>query len=127
MIDPQVRSVGAAATALLASTATLVCCVLPAVLVSLGAGAALVGLITAFPQLVWLSERKLLVFGVAGALLVVAGGFLWWARSLPCPADPAAARECMRLRKLSVWLYAIAAASFAVGAAFAFLLPLAVR
>ena len=127
MKNPQARGVGVAATALLASTATLVCCVLPAVLVSLGAGAALVGLVTAFPQLVWLSERKLLVFGVAGALLLVAGGFLWWARSLPCPTDPAAARQCMRLRKLSIWLYAIAAASFAIGAAFAFLLPLAAR
>jgi len=127
MIDPQARSVGAAATALLASTATLVCCVLPAVLVSLGAGAALVGLVTAFPQLVWLSERKLLVFGVAGALLVVAGVFLWWARRLPCPTDPTAARQCIRLRKLSAWLCAIAAASFAIGAAFAFLLPLAAR
>ena len=63
------RRLGLAAGALLASSATLVCCVLPAVLVALGAGAALAGLVTAVPQLVWLSEHKALVFGGAAALL----------------------------------------------------------
>jgi hypothetical protein len=123
MKQPQASSVGVAATALLASTATLVCCVLPAVLVSLGAGAVLVGLVSAFPQLVWLSEHKGLVFGLAGGLLVVAGAVLWWARRLPCPADPAAARQCMRLRAVSHWLFGIAAAMYAVGGFFAFVLP----
>ena len=124
MKNAQARGVGVAATALLASTATLVCCVLPAVMVALGAGAALVGLVGAFPQLVWLSEHKALVFGVAGALLVIAGLFLLRARGLPCPADPAAARLCKRLRALSHGLYGVAVVSFLAGAAFAFLLPL---
>ena len=66
MRSPHRRNVGVAATALLASSATLVCCVLPAVFVALGAGAALVGLVSAIPQLVWLSEHKLLVFVAAG-------------------------------------------------------------
>lgn len=123
MIDPQARAVGAAATAVLASTATLVCCVLPAVLVSLGAGAVLVGLVSTFPQLVWLSEHKGLVFGLAGALLAAAGAVLSWTRRLPCPADPAAARQCRRLRTVSHWLYGIAAALYAVGGFFAFVLP----
>jgi hypothetical protein len=121
--DPQARSVGIAATALLASSATLVCCVLPAVLVSLGAGAVLVGLVATFPQLVWLSEHKGLVFGLAGGLLAAAGVILGWARRQPCPADPDAARQCMRLRAVSHWLYGVAAAMYAVGVLFAFLLP----
>ncbi len=116
-------SVAASATALLASSATLVCCVLPAVLVSLGAGAALAGLVSAVPQLIWLSEHKLLVFGGAAALLVVSGFFLWYARRLPCPADPHAARTCLRLRALSRWLYGGAASAFAIGVLFAFVLP----
>ena len=58
VIDPLRRNVGFAFGTLLASTATLVCCVLPAVLVSLGAGAVLAGLVSSFPQLVWLSEHK---------------------------------------------------------------------
>ena len=123
MMDPHQRNLGVAAGTALASTATLVCCVLPAVLVSLGAGAAMVGLVAAFPQLVWLSEHKAGVFGVAAVLLLVSGAMLWRARSLPCPADPAQARICTRLRRISHWLYAAAAASFVLGALFAFVLP----
>lgn len=118
------RNVGLAAGALLASSATLVCCVLPAILVALGAGAALAGLVTAVPQLIWLSEHKPLVFGVAGALLAVSGLALWYGRSLPCPPDPVAARSCRRLRRTSAALYGLAVGCFALGATFAFLLPL---
>jgi hypothetical protein len=117
------RNVGIAATALLASSATLVCCVLPAVLVSLGAGAVLVGLVSAVPQLIWLSEHKVLVFGTAGAMLVLSGAILWNARRLPCPTDPQLARNCMRLRAISNRLWGLAVLAYAVGLVFAFLLP----
>jgi hypothetical protein len=122
VIDPLRRNVGFAFGALLASTATLACCVLPAVLVSLGAGAVLVGLVSSFPQLVWLSEHKVEVFLIAGLLLAVSGVLIWRARSLPCPADPAAARTCTRLRQVSAVLYGVSLVSFAAGAAFAFVL-----
>ena len=104
---------------LLASTATLVCCVLPAVLVSLGAGAVLVGLVSSFPQLVWLSEHKVGVFAVAGVLLAVSGVMIWRARSLPCPADPVAARAAcgcagsVRFCTESRWCRSAAGALFA--------------
>jgi hypothetical protein len=122
-MDPLARNVGVAFGSLLASTTTLVCCVLPAVLVSLGAGAVLVGLISAFPQLVWLSEHKVVVFGVAGLALLGSGLMIWRARSLPCPVEPAAARSCLRLRRISSVLYAVSLVSFAAGAVFAFVLP----
>ena len=122
-MDPHKRNIGVAFGSLLASSATLVCCVLPAVLVSLGAGAAVVGLVSAFPQLVWLSEHKGWVFGIAAVLLAASGALLWHARSLPCPADPAAARNCMRLRRVSAVLYFIGAAGFCLGALYAFVLP----
>jgi uncharacterized iron-regulated membrane protein len=121
--DPQQRSVAFAAGALFATSATLICCVLPAALVSLGAGAAVVGLVTAVPQLVWLSEHKAGVFGIAGAFLIVSGTVLWASRRLPCPADPAAARSCRHLRRISVRLYVVAAVFFALGALFTFVLP----
>ena len=126
MIGPQsslTRNAALSAAALLTSSATLVCCVLPAVLVALGAGAALAGLVTAVPQLIWLSEHKLLVFGVAGLLLAVSGVSLWYGRSLPCPTEPAAARACQRLRRFSSVMYGIASVSFAIGGVFAFVLP----
>ncbi len=123
MSDPHARNVGVAAGALLASASTLVCCVLPAVLVSVGAGAALVGLVSAVPQLVWLSEHKGGVFGFTAAALIASGALLWRARRMACPVDPDAARQCARLRRASGRLYALAVAAFTVGAAFAFLLP----
>ena len=121
---PLRRNLGVALLTLLASGGTLVCCVLPAVMVALGAGAALAGLVTAAPQLVWLSEHKAGVFGLAFAMLALSGVLLWRARRLPCPADPALARACVRLRRASVVLWWVALACTTLGAAFAFVLPL---
>jgi hypothetical protein len=118
------RNTGLAIGALLASSATLLCCVLPAVLVTIGAGAALAGLVTAIPQLVWLSEHKPLIFGIAGALLAISGASLWIGRRAPCPTDPILARSCQRLRRISAAIYTIALLSFGLGATFAFILPM---
>ncbi|GFE84947.1 hypothetical protein GCM10011487_69470 [Steroidobacter agaridevorans] len=118
------RSVGASAAALLASSATLVCCVLPAVLVSLGAGAVLVGLVSAIPQLIWLSEHKLLVFGIAGGMLILSWIVLRRAAHLPCPTEPLAGKACMRLRRVSAALFWLAATAYVIGASFVWILPL---
>ena len=127
-LDPALsRNAGVAAGALLASSATLVCCVLPAALVALGAGAALAGLVTAVPQLIWLSEHKGLVFGLAATLLAVSGVALWYGRSRPCPTDPDAAQACRRLRRTSAVLSGLAVATFALGVFFAFVLPVLAR
>ena len=121
---PFARNAALAAGALLASSATLVCCVLPAVLVAIGAGAVLAGLVAAVPQLIWLSEHKALVFTIAGGLLGISGIALWAARRAPCPADPALASSCQRLRRISAGIYAVALASFLLAATFAFVLPM---
>ncbi len=121
--DPLRRNLGLSFIALVASSGTLVCCVLPAVMVSLGAGAALAGLVTAVPQLVWLSEHKIAVFGLAGALLLLSGIALWHARTLPCPPDARLAATCARLRRWSAGLWIAATLAVTVGALFAFILP----
>lgn len=117
------RTLGASAAALLTSSATLVCCVLPAVMVSLGAGAVLAGLITDVPQLVWLSEHKALVFSVAGVMLIVSGFMLHRSARLPCPTEPIAARACQRLRSLSAIFYWSSVVAYALGAGFVLLAP----
>jgi hypothetical protein len=48
---------------------------------------------------------------------------LWRARALPCPADPALADACARLRRISIALWCFALLCTATGAVFAFLLP----
>ena len=124
---PLQRNLGVAAVALIAGGGTLVCCVLPAVMVALGAGAALAGLVTVVPQLIWLSEHKAIVFGLAFGLLAISGWLQWQARSLPCPADPGFARTCMRLRRASWLLWGGALTCTMVGALFAFVLPRLLR
>lgn len=120
---PLRRNLGIAFLTLIVSSGTLVCCVLPVVMVALGAGAALAGLVTAVPQLIWLSEHKAGVFGLAFALLALSAALLWQARRLPCPSDPHLAVTCRRLRKISIVLWALAMLSVALGAVFAFVVP----
>ena len=108
---------------LVTSAGTLVCCTIPALLVALGAGAVLASAVTAFPALVWLSEHKLAVFGAAAVMLCIAGVLQWRARAAPCPPDPAQAAACRRTRAASGIVYAVSVATFAVGALFAFVLP----
>ena len=52
------------------SSATLICCVLPALLVSLGLGASLVSMMDYMPWLPWLSQYKWTIFTIAGILLI---------------------------------------------------------
>ena len=114
----------AALLSLLTSSGTLLCCALPALLVTLGAGAALSSLVAAVPQLVWLSEHKEGLFVAATVMLALAGFMQWRARTLPCPADPALAAACMRTRTMSLRIYAVSLAIFLIGGFFAFIAPL---
>lgn len=106
---------------LFTSTGTLICCALPALLVSLGAGAVMAGLIETVPQITWLGKHKGIVFWVAGVLLAVSGAWQWHARSLPCPADKAQAGACARARRVSWIVWGLSVAFYVIGFFFAFL------
>lgn len=117
------RETAAPAIALLTSLSTLICCTLPAVMITLGMGAALSSLTANIPQLIWLSERKPLVFGGSIILLLAAWGVRYATRNMPCPADPAQAKLCTRLRKIGGWILALGFIVWAIGAFSAFILP----
>lgn len=108
---------------LFASSSTLVCCALPALLVALGAGAALSSLVSVFPQVVWLSEHKEGVFVFAGVAMAASGALQWRNRNAPCPTDPALRRACLQTRKVSRRAYGFSAAVYLVGGWFAFIQP----
>lgn len=108
---------------LFASSSTLVCCAIPALLVALGAGAALSALVSVFPQLVWLSEHKVELFVFAGIALAVSGALQWRNRTAPCPADPTLRQTCVRTRKTAVQTYLLSLLLYAVGGWFAFVQP----
>jgi hypothetical protein len=117
------QSLVSSVATLFASSSTLVCCALPALLVALGAGAALSSLISVFPQLVWLSEHKLEVFGLAVLMMAVSGALQWRNRTAPCPTDPALRSTCLRTRKTAARVWGFSALLLVVGAWFAFVQP----
>jgi hypothetical protein len=114
----------ASVLSLFASGSTLVCCALPALLVTLGAGAALSSAVSVFPQIVWLSEYKVEVFLFATVMLAASGFMQWRARGLPCPIDPVLAEACTRTRKISIGVYLFSVVLYLIGGFFAFLAPL---
>lgn len=109
---------------LFASLGTLICCALPALLVSLGMGAALAGLVSGFPGLIWISEHKDWVFAVAGILLCAAGAAMFYSRDLSCPADRDLARACRSSRAVSGVVFVLSLAAYATGVFFAYIAPL---
>lgn len=109
---------------LFTSSGTLICCALPALLVALGAGAALSTLISVVPGLVWVSDYKEAVFIVAGVMLAIGGWLQWQSRFAPCPIDSAQRSACLRTRQTSARIYAASVAIYAIGGLFAFALPL---
>jgi hypothetical protein len=108
---------------LLASSGTLVCCAIPALLVALGAGAALSSLVSVFPQVVWLSERKEELFVLAGLLMAGAGWLQWRARHAPCPVEPRLRDACLRTRRASARVFMASVAFYLLGGWFAFVQP----
>jgi mercuric ion transport protein len=109
---------------LFTSMSTLICCALPALLVSIGLGATMVGLVSTFPQLIWLSENKALVFGLSFFMLLVSSLMQYRARSFPCPLDPEAARACTNARVWSSRVTIFSIVIWTIGASFAFVVPL---
>ena len=106
---------------LFTSIGTIICCALPAILVSLGAGAVLAGLVSSVPQLVTLSEYKEVVFLVAGLILMITGYIQWCNRNAPCPTDPDEARTCMQIRKINKFVYTASVFLYLIGFFFAFI------
>ena len=105
---------------LFGSMSTLLCCALPALLVSLGAGATLVTLLGKFPEIIWISEHKRAVFSFAAIMLALSGLAQWNARNEPCPIDADQAKACMSARRNSLIIYTASLIIFLIGTGFAF-------
>lgn len=108
---------------LFGSASTLICCALPSLLVSLGLGAVMAGLASNMPALIWVSEHKPLVFGMAGTMLAFNGFVLWTQRNAPCPIDLRLRDACLRGRKTSRSLYVVSCAIYLTGLFFAYIAP----
>ncbi len=108
---------------LFASLSTLICCAIPALLVTLGLGASLASAISAFPELVWFSENKGLVFGFSGIMIGAALFMRRYASELSCPTDPELAKACQRSRQVSGVILYLSLGLYLIGGFFAFVAP----
>lgn len=108
---------------LFSSAGTLLCCALPAALVTLGAGGVFASLLSNVPALVVVSHYKTELFIFSGLMLALGAYLQLRARNLPCPLDPELASTCMRTRKISFVTYCVSLSIYAVGLFFAYLAP----
>lgn len=109
---------------LFGSMSTLICCALPALLVSLGLGAVLAGVASNVPALIWVSEHKIQVFAFSAAMLSLNGFMLWKNKDAPCPIDPKLRDACVSGRKTSRNIYFVSLGIFLIGFFFAYILPI---
>ena len=117
----RVKFLLAPSLSLFTSFGTLICCALPALFVTLGAGAALAGLVSNVPGLIFLSEHKIEVFVISGVMILITGIIRFIYRNAPCPIDVEQAKACMRLRKVSMILFSFSVVIYIVGFFFAFI------
>jgi len=109
---------------LFGSMSTLICCALPALLVSLGLGAVLAGVASNVPALIWVSEHKIQVFAFSAAMLSLNGFMLWKNKDAPCPIDPKLRDACVSGRKTSRNIYFVSLGIFLIGFFFAYVAPI---
>jgi len=109
---------------LFASTATLLCCALPILLVSLGLGAVAASIYGEyFPWLRWFGLHEGVTFGATAAILAIAGWTLY-RPGRTCPADPELAAACNKAQKWNTRFFWGAILVWCIGAFSAFILPL---
>lgn len=105
---------------LFTTTGTLICCALPIMLVTLGLGATVVSMTSAFPFLIILSQHKAWVFAFSGIMLAISG-WLMFRPGRSCPTDEALAKACSSAHKWNIRIYWTSVVIWIIGFAAAFL------
>ena len=106
---------------LFTSSATLVCCAIPIVLVTVGMGAAVAALYSNLPFLAFLGQHKVWVFVIA-ALILALVAWIIYRPGRACPADPELGKACASADKWNVRLFWVSVAVWCVGFFAAYLL-----
>lgn len=106
---------------LVTTSATLTCCALPILLVTVGLGTALASIASTAPWLITLSMHKGWVFAVSG-MMIVAAAWTVYRPGRACPADPELAAACAKADKWNRRFVWVSAAMWCVGFFAAFVL-----
>ena len=116
-----IRQLFSPSLSLFTSFSTLICCALPALLISIGMGASLATFVSAFPWIIFISKYKIQTFISAAVLLVFSVYLFWQGRNAPCPSDPVQAKICSKLRFINIIMLFISLVTYLVGFFFAFI------
>jgi hypothetical protein len=106
---------------LFSSFGTLLCCALPSSLVLLGFGATLASFLGNFPQLIWLSENKGIVFCLSFFMLGISFVGQKYAQAQVCPIDKK--EDCEKTKDWSKPLFWFSFGINMIGSFYAFVLP----
>jgi hypothetical protein len=106
---------------LFSSFGTLICCAIPSTLVLLGFGATVASFLGNFPQLIWLSENKGLIFGFSFLMLGISYLGQRYSETKTCPVDKK--EDCEKTKGWSKPIFWISFCINVIGVFYAFLLP----
>ena len=116
-----IRQLFSPSLSLFTSFSTLICCALPALLISIGMGASLASFVSAFPWIIFISKYKIEIFILAAIMLIFSVYLFWQGRNAPCPSDPIQAKICSKLRFINLIMLFISLVTYLVGFFFAFI------
>ena len=116
-----IRQLFSPSLSLFTSFSTLICCALPALLISIGMGASLASFVSAFPWIIFISKYKIEIFILAAIMLIFSVYLFWQGRNAPCPSDPIQAKICSKLRFINIIMLFISLVTYLVGFFFAFI------
>lgn len=102
--SPKVKDTSVTVFTLFTTTGTLVCCAIPIILVTLGLGATVAAMTSAFPFLIVISQYKAWVFAFSGFMLVLSG-WLMYRPGRACPTDKALGEACNTAHKWNKRIY----------------------
>lgn len=106
---------------LFGSFGTLICCAIPSTLVLLGFGATLASFLGNFPQLIWLSENKEIVFGVSFFMLSLSYAGQRFAATQVCPVSKK--EDCETTKGWAKPIFWFSLGINVIGSFYAFVLP----
>ena len=106
---------------LFTSTGTLICCALPALLITLGMGMTLASLTVSIPWLFSLSRYKAIVFIAAGILLSISFYFIFVRAKMIQACEPGTACDTAGKYSRSIFWISVAIYLIGVSAAYVYL------
>lgn len=109
---------------LFGSMSTLLCCALPVTLVSLGLGASFASLTSSFPQIIWLTSHKDIIFVFTAIMLITSYLMMKYSKKQACPIDIDQREACTSSKEVSNKIFWFTVVIYLVGLIFSYVLPL---